>query len=87
MCAILEHMTPLPGGNRGQTLPMRLGARKASGRWGSGLPWGARLGILVAAVAVITVATGGTAATVATRRRNTPPRPAEHPPRVDDPLR
>ncbi|QDQ96093.1 hypothetical protein [Tomitella fengzijianii] len=49
-------------------------------------PWTVRIAVLAAAVAVITVFTGGIAAAVAGGRKHLPP-PAPHPPRVDDPAR
>ena len=48
-------------------------------------PWSVRIGVLAAAVAVITVFTGGVATAVVRSRRNGPPQPAPRPPRVDDP--
>ncbi len=49
-------------------------------------PWAVRIAVLAAAVAVITVFTGGIAAAVRGARKTLPP-PAAHPPRVDDPDR
>ncbi len=77
-CAILDGMTFVPAARRKRLTPARF-------QRDAGPSWGVRIGVLTAAVVVITVFTGGVATAVLRSRRNAPPQPAPHPPRVDDP--
>ena len=77
-CAILDGMTFVPSTRKKRLMPARL-QRDARP------PWSVRIGVLAAAVVVITVFTGGVATAVLRGRRTAPPQPAPRPPRVDDP--